>query len=93
LVIGALAGLVIVSWMILVVRRRIALPLGAITKALSGLAAGHTDVTVPGADRGDEIGAMAQAFDVFRRNATELAKAHKAAEESHAIAESPAATP
>jgi diguanylate cyclase (GGDEF)-like protein len=88
LVIGALAGLTLVGWMIFVVRRRIALPLGAITKALSRLAEGHTEITVPGADRGDEIGAMAQAFDVFRHNAMELATAYKAAEEAHAVAQS-----
>ena len=80
-------GLVLAGWIFVVVRRRISQPLAAITRALSGLAAGATEITVPGADRGDEIGEMAKAFDVFRQNAADLVKAHEATEAAHQRAE------
>lgn len=47
--------------------------LGKITVAMTGLAAGNRGITVPGAERGDEIGEMARALAVFRRSAEELA--------------------
>lgn len=53
-------------------------PLGAITQALSSLAAGNRDVRVPEVNRSDEIGDMAKAFDVFRANALALEHAHEA---------------
>lgn len=51
--------------------RRIAKPITGITSIMQHLAAGNTDLDIPGLDRGDEIGAMAQSVDVFRQNAVE----------------------
>ncbi len=49
----------------------IARPLVRVTRALEGLAAGDLDVTVRDAGRGDEVGALARAFAVFRDHARE----------------------
>lgn len=66
------------AWLLLRLRRKLAMPLAAITDALTRLAEGDRDVRVPELNRTDEIGAMAKAFDVFRANALELQKAHEA---------------
>ncbi len=46
-------------------------PLTAITAVMNRLSSGDTDVTIPGFDRKDELGTMAGAVDVFRRNMIE----------------------
>jgi methyl-accepting chemotaxis protein len=46
-------------------------PLGALTDAMRRLAGGELDVRIPGAERRDELGGMAQAMEVFKRNAVE----------------------
>ncbi|MFV3126277.1 methyl-accepting chemotaxis protein [Niveispirillum sp. KHB5.9] len=46
-------------------------PLVAMTGAMQRLAANDIDIDVPGADRRDEIGAMANAMAVFKANAQE----------------------
>src|SRR5437763_5221012 len=45
--------------------------------AMSGLAAGDTSIDVPGRDRSDEIGRMADALGVFRDAAIELQKSNQ----------------
>ena len=52
-------------------------PIERITGAMSGLAAGDTSIDVPGRDRSDEIGRMAEALGVFRDTAIELQKANQ----------------
>ncbi|HEX3500362.1 MAG TPA: methyl-accepting chemotaxis protein, partial [Stellaceae bacterium] len=59
----------LVSW--LVVTRGVTKPLAAITATLGQLADGDTAIEVPGASRGDEIGAMARAVVVLKDNAIE----------------------
>ncbi|CAN7152904.1 methyl-accepting chemotaxis protein [Pararhizobium sp. LjRoot238] len=54
---------------LLVARRGISAPVRAITAAMSGLAEGNLDDTGTDATRKDEIGEMARAVEVFRRNA------------------------
>ncbi|MEM7781237.1 MAG: methyl-accepting chemotaxis protein [Pseudomonadota bacterium] len=44
----------------------------AMTGSMEQLAQGDTDAAIPGAHRGDEIGAMARAFTVFRERSLEL---------------------
>ena len=58
----------------------VARPLGAITWALTRLADGDRSIRVPERHRRDEIGAMATAFEVFRRNAVSLGEAQERAE-------------
>lgn len=72
------AGILLGGWLLIRVRTTITRPLGAITQALTRLAAGNRDVQVPERDRNDEIGAMAKAFDVFRAGALALEQAHEA---------------
>lgn len=49
--------------------RGIIRPIAGMTSAMSKLAAGDTDVTVPSRDATDEMGAMAKAVDIFKENA------------------------
>ena len=51
-------------------------PLERITVAMSGLAGGDTSIDIPGRDRSDEIGRMAQALGVFRDTAVEIEKSN-----------------
>lgn len=47
-------------------------PISNITKAMRALANGDKAVVIPGLDRGDEIGEMAGAVQVFKENAVEM---------------------
>ncbi len=51
--------------------RSIASPISDLTATMQALAAGQNDALVPGAERSDELGAMAQAVMVFRDAALE----------------------
>ncbi|KMO38044.1 methyl-accepting chemotaxis protein [Methylobacterium aquaticum] len=51
--------------------RSITRPISGMTRAMSRLAAGETAITVPSQDATDEMGEMARAVEVFRRNAVE----------------------
>jgi diguanylate cyclase (GGDEF)-like protein len=64
-------------WLLVLVHKNITRPLGAITDALSKLAAGNRAVKVPEMNRNDEIGEMAKALDGFRANAETLEQAHE----------------
>ncbi|WP_170245152.1 cache domain-containing protein, partial [Pararhodospirillum oryzae] len=66
-----------------VVVRTVSGPLRAMTGAMTRLARGDLAVSIDGGQRGDEIGAMAHALEVFRDNAREnkrLGEEAKAAE-------------
>ncbi|HYD99766.1 MAG TPA: HAMP domain-containing methyl-accepting chemotaxis protein [Alphaproteobacteria bacterium] len=67
-----------------VVVRRIVGPLGAMTRVMMALAGGDRAVEVPDRERPDEIGEMARAVEVFKRNAIEAERlaAAQAAEEA-----------
>jgi two-component system, OmpR family, sensor kinase len=54
------------------VRRYVSTPLLDLAKAMHRLAADDTDIDIKGIDRTDEIGEMARALVVFRKNAIEL---------------------
>ena len=55
-----------------VVSVSIAKPITAMTRAMDRLAKGDNSVAIPATDHKDEVGAMAQAVDVFKRNALEV---------------------
>jgi methyl-accepting chemotaxis protein len=57
-----------------VVALSITRPIGQLVTTMGELAQGHNDIAVPGADRGDEIGQMARAVEVFRDAAVEKAR-------------------
>ena len=65
-----LAGLlcVAIGWTII---RAISTPITAMTAAMRRLAAGDMAVEIGGTSRGDEIGKMAQAVEVFKQNAVD----------------------
>ncbi len=65
---GALLAGAIALWL---VRSRIARPLARLNRGMEDLAAGRRGAHLPDAARRDEIGAMARALLVFRRNAEE----------------------
>ncbi|MBX9752435.1 MAG: HAMP domain-containing protein [Roseococcus sp.] len=77
IVIGlAYAGLIALT--AVVVLRRLVTPVVALTGTVAALAEGRNDVSVPCTARRDEIGHMAQAIEILRRNAitaSELAAA------------------
>ena len=73
-----LAGAALLAFLL---GRGMSRPLTAITAVMNRLSSGDTDVTIPGGDRADELGTMAMAVDVFRRNMIE-ANAMRAAQDA-----------
>jgi methyl-accepting chemotaxis protein len=68
----AIALLVIAAIMVAVVwllDRTLLRPLGALIGTVTEISAARLDVSVPAVDRSDELGAMARAVEVLRRNA------------------------
>ena len=61
----------------LLIARSIGRPIVAITQTMSKLAGGDVEVVIPAIERRDEVGQIAQAVEVFKRNAIE-AVAHAA---------------
>ncbi|MCQ8780682.1 methyl-accepting chemotaxis protein [Mangrovibrevibacter kandeliae] len=70
-----------------VLTRMVAQPLGAMTRVMKTLAGGDTTVEVVGVGRGDELGDMAEAVEVFRLAAIEKAKTEAQIEAERAAAE------
>ncbi|WP_051334696.1 methyl-accepting chemotaxis protein [Bradyrhizobium sp. Ai1a-2] len=68
LVLTGLGGLalVLVVLGVLIIARSVARPLSAITTTIRQVAAGEENVAVPHTRRGDEIGALARAIEIFR---------------------------
>jgi methyl-accepting chemotaxis protein len=73
------AALVLMTGMMLLVSRRVTGPLGKIQGAMLQLAGGNFEVVLPGLERKDEIGAMANAVEKFKVVAVEKAR-HEADE-------------
>ena len=68
LLIGTAAILAAAILLAFLLGRGLSRPLTAITTVMNRLSSGDTSVTIPGGDRKDELGSMAAAVDVFRRN-------------------------
>ncbi len=66
---AALLGLGMLAWIAIV---QVARPLGGIAARMSRLASGDLTIAVEGADRRDEVGALARALIVFKDTATEV---------------------
>ncbi len=71
----------------LLLSRMVIKPLRAMAGAMADLAAGDINVSVPGAERRDEIGAMAGSVTVFRDNAQAIGRMHAEQAASDAKAE------
>ena len=70
------------------VARSITAPLRRMTATMNDLASGKLDVEVPGVGRGDEVGEMAKAVEVFKSNAVarQSLEAEQRAAEGRAVA-------
>lgn len=68
---SAALGVLVAVLAYLALTRGIAAPIRAMTGVMGEMATGNHNVTVPGAGRGDEVGQMAEAVEVFRRNMVE----------------------
>ena len=75
---AAAMGLAIAA--IFLVNRRVVKPLNGLAGAMKRLAAGDTAVTIPHADRTDEIGEMAGTVAVFRDNAADRQRLERQSE-------------
>jgi methyl-accepting chemotaxis protein len=71
LMIGTAIILSIAVLVAFLLSRGLSRPLAAITAVMNRLSSGDTSVTIPGANRKDELGTMAATVDVFRRNMIE----------------------
>jgi methyl-accepting chemotaxis protein len=80
LVIGGLALIGIAITLAMMLSRMIARPISGLTNAMAELAAGHNAISLPDADRADELGDMTRAVLVFRDSAVAKAKADTAQE-------------
>jgi methyl-accepting chemotaxis protein len=78
LLIGAMSVLII-AVLAIIALRMVARPLGAMSAAMAQLARGES-IDIPALDRTDEIGAMAQAVQVFKDNAAEKQRLEAAAQ-------------
>jgi methyl-accepting chemotaxis protein len=72
-----LAGAALLAFLL---GRGLSRPLAAITAVMNRLSSGDTDVTILGSERKDELGTMAVALDVFRRNMIEARTLREAQE-------------
>ncbi|MCP3473233.1 methyl-accepting chemotaxis protein [Bradyrhizobium sp. CCGUVB1N3] len=79
LVLGAL-----LAWLI---GRSVSRPIGQMTLRMQTLAAGELDQAIPGGERGDEIGHMASAVEVFRQSAQTVRRMEQDAAAQRAAAE------
>jgi methyl-accepting chemotaxis protein len=82
--VAILAGAALLAFLL---GRGMSRPLTAITNVMNRLSSGDTDVTIPGGDRKDELGTMAVAVDVFRRNMIEAGSLRAAQEAAKQQAE------
>ncbi len=68
---GAVIGILMI---VLIFSRLIATPVRGMTRAMEQLAAGDMEVAIPAIGRGDEIGEMAGAVQIFKDNARKVAR-------------------
>ncbi len=80
LLLATLAILAVAGVLAFLLGRGMSRPLIAITAVMNRLSSGDTSVAIPGGDRKDEVGTMAQAVDVFRRNMIETQSLREAQE-------------
>ncbi|HLG80313.1 MAG TPA: methyl-accepting chemotaxis protein [Bradyrhizobium sp.] len=71
LLLATLGILAIAALLAFLLGRGMSRPLVAITEVMNRLSSGDTSIEIPGGERQDEVGTMAQAVDVFRRNMIE----------------------
>ncbi len=87
MILGTLAILAAAALLAFLLGRGMSRPLTAITAVMNRLSSGDIGVTIPGGDRKDELGTMAMAVDVFRRNMIEAGTMRESQEAAKAQAE------
>jgi methyl-accepting chemotaxis protein len=87
LVFGTIAIVAGAALLAFLLGRGMSRPLTAITAVMNRLSSGDTDVTIPGGERKDELGTIAVAVDVFRRNMLEAGALREAQEAAKREAE------
>ena len=80
LIIGTLAIVAGAALLALLLGRGMSRPVTDITTVMNRLSSGDIDVAIPGGDRKDELGTMAVAVEVFRRNMIEARTMREAQE-------------
>ena len=75
--IGMVLAGAMVAAALLYISRSISAPLLQLAYRMHRLAANETDINIPNTERRDEIGEMARATVVFRKNALELMRSHQ----------------
>ena len=80
LILATLAILAGAALLAFLLGRGLSRPLIAITAVMNRLSSGDIAVEIPGGERKDELGTMAQAVDVFRRNMIEASSLREAQE-------------
>ncbi|HEX7821425.1 MAG TPA: methyl-accepting chemotaxis protein, partial [Sphingobium sp.] len=83
LVIGGIVLIGIAVTLAMMLSRMIARPISGLTNAMAKLAAGHNAISLPDADRADELGDMARAVLIFRDAA--VAKSKADTEQEHVV--------
>jgi methyl-accepting chemotaxis protein len=84
---GAVALLVIAAISLFILNIGLVRPLTAINATMAKLAAGTTDLTIPGFGRKDEVGEMANALEVFRKAAVDKIELERQTEEQRGMTE------
>src|SRR4051794_13318641 len=87
LLLGTAAILAVAILLAFLLGRGLSRPLAAITAVMNRLSSGDIDVKIPGSERRDELGTMAGAVDVFRRNMIEARDMREQQEASKTQAE------
>jgi len=89
LAIWVVSGIVLltVAGCVVAVNSGLVKPVGNITIAMHQISSGKLNTEIPYTDRGDEIGEMAAALNVFRANSLEIEKLHTRQEQERARAD------
>ncbi len=87
LAIVCLALIVALGVLAFFISRAVVRPVTSLTACVQGLAGGNTNIDVPAVERGDEIGEIARAVEIFKRNAVEKLRLEKEQEAAEAKAE------
>jgi methyl-accepting chemotaxis protein len=82
IILTTLAGFLVSVFVTVMVGASIVRPIKSITKLMQQLSTGKIDVEIAHLDRRDEIGKMAEAIDVFRKNTIEMRSMEQASHEA-----------
>lgn len=83
----AFVAVAVIAFISLMFSRTLTTPITALQKVMAELAGGNKSVTVPGVNRGDEIGDMAKTVEVFKENAIQIDAMNASAEQQKRQAE------